>query len=276
MKLGKLPPKIDPRTLFLAKYLKTAGLPTPPPAEDFGSRVGKNWGMMLNDQIGDCTCAAAGHMLLEWTTYAGKPFTPSDTDVLTAYSAVSGYNPQTGANDNGAVLLDVLNYWRQTGIAGHKIIAYVALEPKNHNNFEDALYLFGNVYLGLALPMSAQNQQTWTVPPGGPVGPGAPGSWGGHAVPVVGYNRRGLTVVTWGKTLAMSWTFLDTYCDEAFAVLSQDWFKGSSNLTPDNFDMATLQQDLSLLSGGRAPAAVNGPGHAATRKEKAKKPVGKH
>ena len=59
---------------------------------------------------------------------AGKKMaTPSDKQVVAAYSAITGYNPSTGANDNGAVEIDVLNYWRQTGIAGHKIGAYVAL-----------------------------------------------------------------------------------------------------------------------------------------------------
>ena len=34
--------------------------------------------MMLNDSIGDCTCAAAGHLIMEWTANAGKEVVPAD------------------------------------------------------------------------------------------------------------------------------------------------------------------------------------------------------
>ena len=59
--------------------------------------------MMDNDQIGDCTCAAAGHLIMEWTANAqSKMVTPTDKQIVAAYSAITGYNPTTGANDNGA------------------------------------------------------------------------------------------------------------------------------------------------------------------------------
>ena len=40
-------------------------------------------------------------------------------------------------------------------------------------------------------------------------GDDAPGSWGGHAVDVVGYDDAGLTVVSWGALLRASWDFWD-------------------------------------------------------------------
>jgi len=133
LKLGKSAARHDPRTLLMASYVST-GVPTPPASFDLTTKV-SSWGMMENDQIGDCTCAAAGHLLMEWTANAGKKmFTPTNKQIVMAYSAITGYNPTTGANDNGAVEIDVLNYWRQSGIAGHKIGAYVALEPANHNH----------------------------------------------------------------------------------------------------------------------------------------------
>jgi hypothetical protein len=183
---------------------------------------------------------------MEWTANNGKVFTPFDAAIIKAYSAITGYDPKTGANDNGAVETDVLNYWRKEGIANHKIAAYAALEPRNHNHVQEAVYLFGGCYIGLSLPVSAQAQNIWSVPPGGAVGHGAPGSWGGHAVPVVAYNASGLTVVTWGQLKKMTWGFWDAYCEESYAIISQDFLKKGK--TPAGFDLAALETDLKLVT----------------------------
>ncbi len=253
LKLGKQPPRHDPRTLLFASYV-TAALPAPPPSLSLTAKVKVPWGMMDNAQIGDCTCAAAGHLMMEWTANAqSKTFAPSDAQIVAAYSAITGYNPKTGANDNGAQEIDVLNYWRQTGIAGHKIQAFVALEPSNHTHVMDGTWIFGGCYIGLALPKTAQaqtqNHQPWSVTPLGTKGDGAPGSWGGHAVPVVAYDSRSLTVVTWGALQTMTWGFWAAYCDEAYAILSPDFLKpkGGQPVTPNGFNMAQLQEDLADL-----------------------------
>jgi len=158
LKLGKQTPRRDPRTLMFASYT-TPALPAPPASLNLAAKVKVPWGMMDNAQIGDCTCAAAGHLIMEWTANAqAKIFTPSDQQIVDAYSAITGYNPVTGANDNGAVELDVLNYWRQNGIAGHKIQAFVALEASNHTHIMDGLWIFGGCYIGLSLPKTAQAQ----------------------------------------------------------------------------------------------------------------------
>jgi hypothetical protein len=91
-----------------------------------------------------------------------------------------------------------------------------------------------------------QNHQPWSVPPGGPTGDGKPGSWGGHAVPVVAYDTRGLTVVTWGALQVMTWSFWDTYCDEGYAIISKDYLTKKKD-TPEGFNMQQLQADLADL-----------------------------
>jgi len=245
-KLGKHPARHDPRTLLLAKYISAKDLPSTPSAKSWADKV-QSWPMMRNDTIGDCTCAAAGHLIECWSANASTVVIPTDDQIVVAYSAITGYDPVTGKNDNGANELDVLNYWRQTGIANQKIGAFVALEPGNHNHVMEAVFLFGGCYIGLALPMSAQHQQVWSVPPTGPRGPGAPGSWGGHAVPIVAYDARGLTCITWGAKKRMTWTFWDAYCDEAYAIISSDWF-GNQGKCPLGFDLAQLSQDLQELT----------------------------
>lgn len=238
-RLGKGPVKEDPRTLMLSKYV---GAVTPPPASvDYLTGV-PAWGMFKNDTLGDCTCATTGHYVQQWTYDAAKnEVTISDSDIVVAYSAVSGYDPQTGANDNGAVELDVLNYWHKTGVGGHKIAAFVKVTPSNHDQVKQAVNLFGGVYIGLGLPISAQNQvgSLWTVTTGADA---EVGSWGGHAVHVGAYDADGPTVITWGAPQKMTWEFWDKYVDEAYAVLSEDWLNDGKD--PQGLDLATLTTDL--------------------------------
>jgi len=48
-----------------------------------------------------------------------------------------------------------------------------------------AIWLFGGAYIGIQLPIRAQNQDVWDVP--SDLGlDDVPGSWGGHAVYLVG------------------------------------------------------------------------------------------
>jgi hypothetical protein len=249
MKLGKLAARRDPRTLRLAKYMPAA-LPAIPAAMDLSPLV-PSWGMMRNDELGDCTCAAAGHLLMQWTAAAGKPFSPSDADIVAAYSAITGYTPDDPSTDRGAVEIDVLNFWKARGIAGHRIGGYAAVNHLDHAHVRAAAYLFGGVYIGVALPVCAQNQNVWDVP--GRVakffeGDDAPGSWGGHAVEVVAYDAEGVTVVTWGALKRMTWAFWDKYVDEAYAVLSQDFVNGQGK-TPEGFNLAELAADLLAVAG---------------------------
>jgi len=133
-------------------------------------------------------------------------------------------------------------------------MAYDSLEPKNHDHIREAVYLFEGCYIGLALPVSAQTQTVWSVPPGGAQGSGAPGSWGGHAVPVVAYDARSLTVITWGARKQMTWTFWDAYCDESYAALSSDMLKHGK--APTGFDLTALQADLQNIVNAPASASA--------------------
>jgi hypothetical protein len=245
MKLGKRAPRHDRRTLHLANYLRADVLPVIPDQYDWSGKV-PAWGELCNDRLGCCTISGAAHLLMDWSANASTEIIPSDTDIITAYSAVSGYDPTTGANDNGAVEIDVLNYWRQTGIANHTIDSYVALEPGNHSHIQAAIYLFGGCYIGLALPISAQGQRVWSVPAGGPTGNGEPGSWGGHAVNICAFDASGVTVVTWGALQQVTWPFLDAYMDEAYAVLSQDFT--NNGIAPNALDWSALQADLQQVT----------------------------
>lgn len=255
VKLGKLPVRHDARTLHADTYF--GAVSPPPPAVDWQGRV-PHWKMYANDSIGDCTCATVGHFIEQWTTDAtGAEIDVTDADVVHAYSAITGYNPADPSTDQGANELDVLNYWRKTGVAGHQIAAYVKLDVKNHDQIKQAVNLFGGVYIGINMPKSAQSQtgpgKTWVVT----AGPnGVAGSWGGHAVHVGQYDGTKLSLVTWGAPQAMSWSFWDAYVEEAYAIVSKDFFNGDKD--PQGFDIATLQADLAAIAANN-PTPVPAP-----------------
>ncbi len=257
-KLGKLAKRVDPRTLVFSNYLG-AGMPNPPKSCGWGwntnNAVAKNWGVMKNDSIGDCTCAAMGHMVMNWVCNAlkGAPKIISDDDILKAYEGVTSppYNPVTGANDNGSDLLTCLNYWKATGVGGDKISSYAEIDLKKAIELQRAIYLLGGAYLGVNLPLSVQKLgqgQAWDVPKGGPTGDGAPGSWGGHCVDAVAYLPNGnILIVTWGYTVQVTPAFLATYFDEGYAVLNNDWLN-AAGVDHSGFNLAQLEADLTAIT----------------------------
>jgi hypothetical protein len=222
-----------------------AELPPAPAVFDMTAKVG-SWPMYGNEKLGDCTAAAAGHMVQAWTANANTLVTPTDGDVLGLYWA-TGAPPNEpcqpgGPTDTGRVELDVLNQWRNVGFGGDRIVGYAKVSLRDTNLVKQATAVFGGLYIGAALPLSAQGQHEWDVA----VKDAEPGSWGGHAIPIVGYDPDTFTVVTWGGTLKMTTAFLHTYVDEAYALLSRDWLD-AQGATPAGFDLAALQADLAAL-----------------------------
>lgn len=244
-KLGRLPTRHDPRTLKLASY--TAPLPAIPDMKNWGV-VSGDWGMMRNDELGDCTIAAAGHMVLLDTAARGTPVRIEDCEIVRAYAAVSGYTPGDPSTDNGAVELNVLNYWRQLGIGGHKILGYAAVPLNNRLALRQAIYLFGAVYAGVELPRTAQDQDVWNVDPDGGED-SAPGSWGGHAVPLVGYDTHALACITWGEPKWLTDDWWAKYGSEAYVVISEDWAP-PGGVAPNSFNMDQLKADLAAITAG--------------------------
>jgi hypothetical protein len=244
-KLGKRAPRRDRRTFKLSKYLMPR-LPQPPSEVSWVTKV-PNWPMYLNDQLGDCVIAAEAHMINQWSQYAtGAEVLPTDQDVLTVYERVGGYVPGDPATDNGCDMLTALQDFKSNGLAGHEILAYMAVDQNNLTEIFQAIMLFGQLFTGIQLPISAQGMNAWTVPAGGPYGDGSPGSWGGHCIPIDAASPATFTCVTWGQRLKMSRNFFWDYVDECYVVLSKDWI-AANGLSPSQFNLAQLQADLAAL-----------------------------
>src|SRR6185312_14090042 len=135
---------------------------------------------------------------------------------------------------------DVLAYWQRTGIAGHQIGAYASLDVLSMDHVRCAVNLFGGVYIGAALPLSAQSQTVWDVVDGPS---GESGTLGGHAMAVVAYTPTGPVFVTWGALKIATWAWWAKYVDEAYALIAPEWVSGGIT-APSGFNIVQLQADL--------------------------------
>lgn len=245
-KLGKLPRKHHPKTLYLSRFLSPSTLPspatkvyreykTPPEAKQ----------MFGNDLIGDCTCAGAANLLILTSCHTGKVIIPTLAEVLAMYSAVSGYIPGDSSTDNGAAMTDVLAYLQSTGLAGQKILAWAAIDFTNPTRRQLGVDLFAGTYVGVNLPASAEDQfaknQPWELIPHSPIA-------GGHAIIHPGYGALGGDYVTWAKwdqKASSAWEH--AYVDEEYVVITESWFDQMTKKTPGGLDLAALESDLKLI-----------------------------
>jgi hypothetical protein len=253
VKLGKKLGKVeDPRT-FQVRLLTTLSELTIPKAWGLGHSH-PTVPMFVNDRIGDCTIASNGHRVITQERASGqsREIQLTDSDIVKAYSAVTGYDPNTGRNDNGAYMLDVANYMRKVGIGKekdgtpHTVMAFAEIGVKEEYARAGAL-LFGGFWMGVWLPISAQRQPVWTVPDAGPIGPGEPGSWGGHAIYASGYDAEGIFFYTWGRLMKMTWEFFKVYVDEAYIFITEDYLYRVKQTTPRGFDVARLEGYINEL-----------------------------
>lgn len=214
-------PKRLARAFLVHSFLDT--LPVAPDTFDNTNGI-LDWGMMLNDNLGICTCAACGHLEQAWTAASGAEVTVPDSAILTEYEQACGYNPADPNTDQGGQIGTVLDYFRDTGVGGYKITAH-ALVNMTQIRVQQAMYVFGGLDLGIALPITAQQQvgNVWDIVDNAQSPEAQPGSWGGHSVAAVYYSPDGVDVVTWGLIQRMTWQFFMYYVNEAQACISPQW-----------------------------------------------------
>jgi hypothetical protein len=239
MKLGRKAVKTDSRTLRLARYL-TAGLPPAPIAHNW-TKGKTSWGMMLNDTLGDCTCAGCGHAVQVWTVNTRSEVTLPDKDILEAYEEWCGYVNGNPATDQGGVELDVLTDWRQSSLHGYKLLGFADPTVTNLEEIRQAIYLFGGVYIGMNVPNFIMD----SIPAVWDVTADDGGIDGGHCVFVCGYDAGTFTFISWGSVYKMTIAFWNEYVDEAHALLSPNWIGAKG--TPDGFNLSQLETDLAAI-----------------------------
>lgn len=238
-KLGRQQPNYLLARLWAEDYYR-ASLPAPKQTVDFSSKV-KAWPMYGNDRLGDCTWAGAAHSEGAVSTYArGNEVVFTDAEVTGPYNRMS-------PNDTGCMMSDVVNAMVTDGIAGNKWVAGAQMRSYDELALNQALQLFGTVYLGIMCTQSMQDQFA-----NGEVLDYVPGSrvLGGHCIVLQAIEplaRGDYTVVTWGQAVRCTRTFLSTYIEEAWAVLSKNWLELNGH-TISGLDVQALRSDMEALA----------------------------
>lgn len=271
-KLGRAPRSFDPRVphLGMMKAMLRVAPPRPPLLSkvDNAAKLPTSLGMMLNDSLGDCTCAGIYHGVQVHTGEAlGAPLTEPDACVLRLYQEAAGYRPGDPMTDRGAVEQDVLNYCLNTGFpladgTRHRLLAYVEVDTRHLDDVCEVIQEFGFAYIGFEVPsgfMETGPTNVWDVLP----------SFGaieaGHCVILSGFDRTDpanptFNVVSWGtRQWVMTAAFFRKYVDEAYGLVSSYWI-GQGGKTP--YDLTLVQLD-SLADALREPGVAGAVDHGA-------------
>jgi hypothetical protein len=249
LKLGKRAAVHPAGLSHLASYT-TAGFPKPPAT--FGTLSVLQaipWRMDGNDSLSDCVIAGVDHVIARENAIEHTSDARPDPAIIE--SQYKYFSP----NDDGCVIADVLQDWRTKGLfhrmptGPNQISQYAPFDYANQTELKQVIAYLGNAYLGIECPVSAQQQfvkqqQTgelvpWTVVNGSAI-------VGGHCIVAVGYTAQGLLCVTWGEIVVVTWPFVARYCDEAWALLTEEIVEHGS----DTFGVlsAKLHADLDALA----------------------------
>ena len=252
-KLGRLPRARNPRVPHMSSLLAGRAAAALPSQIDYTSRMPAQLGIMMNDTLGDCTCAAYYHAIQVWSFNAAQNIdTEPDIDVEDLYIQACGYNPKRGGEGPGGNEQHVLTFLLNTGAPlgpngqnRHRISAFVEADPRNQSDVKQAIFECGVAYIGFnvpanIMPPNAPPPSVWDVVPGAQ-------TIGGHAVVLAGYDDQGARVISWGEYYTMTWNFFSAYVDEAYAIADSFWINATTGKTFCGLTLSELEQLMQSL-----------------------------
>lgn len=246
--LGRRSPKRAP-AVKLSRAL-TGVIPTHPDKVDHFSTV-SDWGMYGNDHFGVCGPTGVANQRKQITRYlSGAEVSPTQDDVFDLYrrSGNPGFDPATGADDNGVDLQTMCEALLSGGIGGVKPIAFAQVDHTNLDEVRAAIAIFGSVLLGVDLELAQQTQTgngLWDYR--------RSSEWGGHAVLAGRYSSGPdrTAVITWAEVVNVTDAFFAHQLDEVWAVI---WPEHLGTVEfQQGVDLAGLAADYEALTGRPFP-----------------------
>lgn len=246
-KLGKKDARPGAVKLKLSAYLPAELASAPRNFGHYDLFGVDGWGMLGNDQYGDCVLAGGDHESMLWNKMAGKTVAFDEATALQDYGRITGFTPADPSTDQGTDMEEAAKYRRTVGLVDarggrHKIQAYAAvnLAPAK---LAQAAHLFGAVGVGIQVPSSAMDQfnegKVWSDV-------GDTNIEGGHYVPLVGRHGGKYAFVTWGHLQWATSGFVKKYVDEAIAYFTPEML--TAGKSPEGLDTATLLADLEKVT----------------------------
>lgn len=207
------------------------------------------WGMLGNDNYGDCVMAGAAHESMLWAWATGRPIPRFDSNVV-----VTQYLQQTGGSDDGLDPVATARWRMADGVRDldgnfHKLGAFVLIEDLEQ--LELCAYIGGAAAMCWALPNSAEQQfgreQVWDDMSHDP-DPNA-----GHYTVFGGVNSKGhREILTWGRIQGCSREYCEKYMNSGgcLGYLSREYML-EAGTTPEAVAWDDLNQMMREASRGR-------------------------
>lgn len=263
-KLGKNDLPEDPNDLRLGKYLDTSVLPQLPDGDfTIADLVAPDeWGMLLNDQLGDCAPAGISHAQKALARVGNHDHQFTDASVKRGYEMMGHYVPGQPTTDQGCDLRTCAKVWQKHGIPtqigvareGAEEVApdtyldfircgiYLWLEPGNVLEQWYATNVLKNAINGYDLPANWMESfdagdYVWDFDPSSK-------SLGGHCVPAFGRSGDGTDGVSWGQRLTITAAGIENQHQEGFSVVSSSGLQDGELL---GIDHEMLVSDLKAL-----------------------------
>ena len=254
-KFGRLARDFDPKVPHLSAVIANKRQSPPRRSRHWGSRMPADLGMMVNDKLLNCTCAAFYHALQVWSFNAAgrssaQMVTVSDINVIELYALACGYDPRKSGEGPGGKAQHVLRYLLNQGAPigrrrRNKIHAYIEVDPRHVNDVKRAIDDCGLVYVGFNVPkyLGPQNRH---LPKVWDIDPFNRRIIGGHAAVLPGYDEHTLDVISWGRFYKMTWGFFGRYVDEVYAIADQAWIAATGR-TPGGLTVTELDTQMQAL-----------------------------
>ena len=235
--------------LSFGTYFKAAKLP-PVPTRFGRPWLVQTWGVFGNDIAGDCVWAGAAHETMMFSADVGSSVLFDTQEVLSDYSAVTGYVYGDDSTDQGTDMTEAAAYRQKTGIIDadgqrHKIDVYASLRNGDLGQLKLAAYLLGAVGVGVNFPDTAMDQfnngDVWDIE-------ASSKNAGGHYIPCIGRNSVGnFLFVTWGRLQAATPAWVRQYMNGGIAYLSRERLS-ARGLSPQGFNLAQLNDDFAQIT----------------------------
>lgn len=174
------------------------------------------WSMGGNDRYNDCAFVSLANLLDLWGAMDGDPFTIGEAECELFYALEAQFNSQHPETDNGAVLEEVIRYWRDKGWPADPVNKPAGYRPIAPTDFAAAIHRQGGVPCWMQLPAGADDDalfgdDTLTLEPGD-----------GHAVLAVEADAAGLWVISWARPWRLSWVWWTRFGRGQFEVVKAD------------------------------------------------------